>query len=125
MSRAREAGQASVELALTLPLVAVVLLAVVQAGLVLRDHLLVGHAAREAARAAAVDPDRDVARHAAVESSPLRVDRLEVSLDGGGERGDRAAGDGHLPSPRRSFPWSGRLIDDVGLEAEAATRRAQ
>ena len=45
--------QATVELALVLPVVATLLLAVVQVGLVVRDQIRVTHAAREAARAAA------------------------------------------------------------------------
>ena len=53
-------GQATVELAMTLPLVAVLLLLLVQAGLIARDQVLVTHAAREAARTAAVDPGADV-----------------------------------------------------------------
>ncbi len=47
------------EFALVLPLVVLVVLFIVQAGLVVRDQLLVSHAAREAARAASVsDNDR-------------------------------------------------------------------
>jgi Flp pilus assembly protein TadG len=41
-----EDGQATVELALVLPLVAVLLLALVQAAVVARDQILVAHAAR-------------------------------------------------------------------------------
>ena len=52
----RDRGQSTVEVALLLPFVALLLLAVVQVGLVARDQVLVVHAAREAARAAAVDP---------------------------------------------------------------------
>ena len=65
------------ELALVLPLVVALLLAVVQVGLIVRDQVLVVHAAREAAREAAVDPDparrsgrprrgRDCPRHGCV-----------------------------------------------------------
>jgi hypothetical protein len=50
----RERGQAAVELAVALPVVAVALLLVLQAGLVVRAQILVVHAAREGARAAAV-----------------------------------------------------------------------
>ena len=64
MTRRREGGQATVEVALLLPLLATMLLAVVQVGLVVRDQVLVTHAAREAARAAAVDPTEDAAREA-------------------------------------------------------------
>src|SRR5918995_3019013 len=56
------AGQATVELALVLPLVAVLLLSIVQAAVLARDQILVTHAAREAVRAAAVDPDPAAAR---------------------------------------------------------------
>ena len=59
-AQAGQAGQATVELALVLPLIALLLLVVVQAGLVVRDQLLVTNAAREAARAFAVDPGTDV-----------------------------------------------------------------
>lgn len=56
-----------VELALSLPLVCLLLLAVVQVGLVVRDQLTVQHAAREAARAASVSasPDQAARRSAA------------------------------------------------------------
>lgn len=47
-------GQAVVELALSLPLVFVLLLGVVQVAVVVRDELVVQHAAREGARAASV-----------------------------------------------------------------------
>lgn len=49
-------GQASVELALVLPLVLMVLLVVVQVGLLARDRLVVVHATRAAARAVIVEP---------------------------------------------------------------------
>jgi Flp pilus assembly protein TadG len=55
--RRREGGQSTVELALVLPVVAVVALALVDIGLVLRDNVLCVHAAREAARALAVGED--------------------------------------------------------------------
>ena len=60
MRRARGSiGQSTVEFALVLPLVVLLVLFVVQGGLIVRDQLLVSHAAREAARAAAVtDEDR-------------------------------------------------------------------
>jgi hypothetical protein len=53
----RQRGQATVEFAMMLPFVMTALLAVVQVALVVRDHVAVVHAAREAARAASVDPD--------------------------------------------------------------------
>ena len=58
-------GQATVELALALPLVAVLALLLVEGALVGRDQLAVIHAAREAARSASVDPDPRAAAEAA------------------------------------------------------------
>ena len=57
MNRHRQRGQATVELALALPLVCLLLLAVLQVAVVARDRLAVEHAARAAARAAAVSAD--------------------------------------------------------------------
>lgn len=56
------------ELALALPLVAIGLLLVVQAGLVVADHVATVHAAREAARAVAVDGRPGVAERAAIDA---------------------------------------------------------
>lgn len=53
--RVRDGGQATVELALALPVLLMCLLAMVQAGLVVADQVRTVHAAREAARAVAVD----------------------------------------------------------------------
>ena len=64
---ARQRGQATVELALGLPLVLLGVLLVVQVGLVVADQVRVVHAAREGVRAAAVDDrDRCAARRAAL-----------------------------------------------------------
>jgi hypothetical protein len=63
--RGHERGQSTVEFALLLPVVVMAALAVIQIGLVVRDHVAVVHAAREAARAASVDPDPGRARRAA------------------------------------------------------------
>ena len=65
-----ESGQATVEFALILPLVIFAALAIIQVGLLVRDHLAVVHAAREAVRAASVDPDPSSAVHAAHETLP-------------------------------------------------------
>jgi hypothetical protein len=54
-----EAGQATVELALVLPIVASLLLLVVQGVLIARTQLVVQNAVREAARQCSVQPDCD------------------------------------------------------------------
>lgn len=64
-ARTVEAAQASVELALALPIITLLALLLVQVALLGRDQLAVVHAAREAARAASVDADPGAAREAA------------------------------------------------------------
>jgi TadE-like protein len=76
-------GQSSVELALVLPLVALLLLVIVQTGVVAYRQVLVVNAAREGARAAAVDPvDFDVAAlRAAERAGPLDLRRLTADAN--------------------------------------------
>jgi len=71
-------GQATVELALVLPLVLTLALVVVQVGLVARDSVRVAHAARSATRAASVGLDDDSVRRAASQGSGLAPSRLSV-----------------------------------------------
>ena len=72
-----ERGQATVELALCLPLVAAVLAGLVEVGLLAGDHVRLWHAAREAARIAVVDADpasaRDVARRVGPEGLSIEI----------------------------------------------------
>jgi Flp pilus assembly protein TadG len=116
--RADHKGQAAVELALALPLVALLLLAVVQVGLVVRDQVLVVHAAREGARAAAVDPSAAVARRAAVAGSGLPESRLRVDLT---RRGGRVEVVARFRSAT-DLPLVGSLLPDLSLRANAAMR---
>ena len=53
------------ELALVLPLVSLLLLGAVQLAVIVQDQVMVTHAAREAARQAAVDVSPDAPRRAA------------------------------------------------------------
>jgi Flp pilus assembly protein TadG len=119
--RRREGGQATVEVALLLPLVATMLLGVVQVGLVVRDQVLVTHAAREAARAAAVDPTADVAREGATSAARLDPDRLTVDLSGSTDPGGRLTVTVRYRSPT-DVPLVGQLLGDRTLEAEATMR---
>jgi Flp pilus assembly pilin Flp len=120
-ARRGDDGQATVELALVLPLVAVLLLALVQAAVVARDQVLVAHAAREAARVAAVEPDVAAARLAAEHAGPLAADRLEVEVTGRGEVGSRVRVVVRYSLPTR-LPLVGRALDDVTLVASATMR---
>lgn len=121
MKHRREGGQATVEVALLLPLLALLLLAVVQVGLVVRDQVLVTHAAREAARAAAVDPDVAVARAGAVGAARLDPDRLSVELSGSTEPGGRLTVTVRYRAPT-GVPLVGPLLGDRTLVAEATMR---
>ena len=114
-------GQAAVELALVLPLVVLVLLAVVQVGLVVRDQVLVVHAAREAARQAAVDPSPDGPRKAALAGSGLDPDRLEVVVSGRAGAGSRVTVALRYRAPAE-VPLVGPALGDLTLEAEATMR---
>ena len=63
------AGQATVEFALALPIVLVVILGMTQVGVAIRNELAVELAAREGARAAAVSASPDAAASAAATSA--------------------------------------------------------
>jgi hypothetical protein len=116
-----ERGQAAVELALCLPLLAALALLVVQVGLLARDQIVVTHAAREAAREAAVSPGRAAPRRAVLASTRLAPDRLEVDVHRRGRPGDRVRVTVRYRA-RTDVPLVGALVPDVGLSASAAMR---
>ena len=119
--RRGQAGQSTVELALVLPVVLVLALALVQVGLVVRDQVRVTHAAREGARAAAVSGDPASARRAIDRNVGLAPDRLDVDTD---ERGDHAG----LVTVTVTYvvvtdlPLIGPLLPDLPLTGEATMR---
>ncbi len=119
--RRGDEGQATVELALVLPFVVFLALVLVQVGLLMRAQVLVTHAAREGARAAAVDDDPGAAREAVEASSPLAADRLEVEVSGRGATGSRVTVDVVFRSPT-VVPLVGNLLGDFPLEASATMR---
>jgi Flp pilus assembly protein TadG len=116
-----ERGQATVEAALVLPLVALLLLAVVQVGLVVRAEVLVTHAAREAARSAAVDPDPQAATRTAVSATTLDPHRMTVQVQGRNGPGSRVQVDVTYTAAT-DVPLVGSLIGDVTLHATATMR---
>lgn len=116
-----DGGQATVELALVLPLMLILLLVVVQVGLLVRDQVLVVHAAREAARQAAVDPSPEAPKHAAVAGSGLDPDRLDVRVSGRAGAGSRVKVELHYRAPA-DVPIVGAALGDVDLTAEATMR---
>lgn len=111
-----QGGQATVELALGFPIVLIGVLLVLQLALVGRDQLLVTHAAREAARAAAVDPRPGAARSGALASTTgIDPDRLEVRLRRSAGRVDVSVGYRSVTA----LPLVGRLVPDPDLAARA------
>lgn len=109
-----ERGQAAVELAMTLPIVVMFVLAVFQVALVVRDQLALELAAREAARAASVSADPA----GAAATAARRVVDLPVSVD------VSVAGD--VVRVRISYTnptdvaMIGHAIGDITLDATAA-----
>jgi hypothetical protein len=72
-----ERGQATVELALSLPVAALILAALFEMGSLALEHVRLIHAAREGARAAVVDSSRDAAL-AAVGRAGVRGAEVEI-----------------------------------------------
>lgn len=117
-------GQATLELALCLPVIALVFAGVVEVALIGVDQVRVWHAAREAARVSAVDPDAAAAREAAGASG---LDGIEVSVEPGAE--ERAPG--RPTTVRVAYPYDarvpvvGEMFERFVLEADATTRIEQ
>lgn len=113
----KQQGQASVEMALCLPLVAVMLLLIVQAGLLVVDQVAVVQAAREGARRASVDPDPAATRRAAF-GGRLVPGRSTITVD-------RIPGKPTLARvtvrhrSATDVPLVGRLLPDIELAASA------
>lgn len=119
--RRRDRGQSTIELALLLPVVVLLLLTVLQLGLVARDVVLVTHAAREAARAAAVDGTSGAAQRAALAASGLRADRVRVTASGRHGPGSRVVVRLTYRIPT-SVPIIGSLLPDPSVTATASMR---
>ena len=113
----RQAGQSTVEFALLLPLIVFAGLAVLQVGLIVRDHVAVVHAAREAARAASVDPDPGRAVKAARRTLP----DADVDVGDRPEVGEPVAVEVSYQSVT-DLPLVGALFPDPTLRARAVMR---
>lgn len=105
-----------------LPVLGLCLLALLQVGLVVRDQVLVVHAAREAARSAAVDPSPSAAGLAAIAGSPgLDPERLAVSVVRRGGPGDTVEVRVDYRAPTE-VPLVGALMGEPELRATAVMR---
>jgi hypothetical protein len=101
--------------------VVVLLLVVLQVGLLARDVILVAHAAREGARAAAVDSAPGAAREAAEQAGGLEADRLSVRASGRGDAGSRVRVEVTYEAPTE-VPIVGALVGDQTLRSTATMR---
>ena len=116
-----DSGQSTVELALALPLVMLMALLLVQVALVVRDVVLVEHAAREAARAAVVSREPQAPSRAAGHAGPLAASRLHVEVA-------RLGGEDRLVAAHVTYrcltevPIVGWLVPDLTLEATTVMR---
>jgi Flp pilus assembly pilin Flp len=119
-----ERGQTTVELALCLPIVALVLAAVVEIGLLVADQARVWHAAREAARVAAVDDDVREMEYAAARSG---LKHLQVTVEP--DALHRRQGDPVTVSityqPEGRVPMVGQLFERLELRGDASMRIEQ
>jgi hypothetical protein len=114
---ASERGQASVELALVLPVLVLFLLGLVQTALVARDQVLLQDAARAAAREASVGADPNRVRDAARRS--LAGVEVEVHRTGGVGEAVVVVARYH---DHTDLPLVGGLFPDVDLRAQATMR---
>jgi Flp pilus assembly protein TadG len=107
-------GQATVELALLLPIVALIVWSMLEGILVARDQLLLSHAAREAARNYAVHQSIVDATKAAIERSGLGADvHVVVTTDANGIARVRAS----LNESER-LPLLGSFVSNIELSSE-------
>lgn len=121
---ASERGQATVELALCLPLVALLLGVVVEVGLVVGDEARLWQAAREAARVSAVDGS--VGRvEAAARSVGLEPLAVEVEPEPRYRVAGRATSVTVRYRPVARVPLLGRLVPRRALTAEVTMRIEQ
>jgi Flp pilus assembly protein TadG len=111
-------GQATVELALVLPFVFIVLLVGVDIALISRDAIRVEHAARQAARVASVEGDATAATVAAKRALDANAN---VSLSIGPPGGDVSATVTLLIAEHLSIV--GRLRPDLSVSATIHLRR--
>jgi Flp pilus assembly protein TadG len=88
LKRRSERGSAALEFAMVLPILLVVALGLVQAGLYVRDQLVLVEAARAGAREASVNPDDGAVRGAVDRAAAtLSAEAVSVEVDRTGQQG--------------------------------------
>ena len=126
-SRSSEEGQrgsSTVEFALLLPILLLVLLALVQVGVLARDSLLLTQASRAGAREAAVQPSTDAVEHAVRDAAPgLAAERLSVNVAWSGARGSPVTVSVAYDAPVASLLAGWLLPGSVVLSSSATMRQ--
>jgi hypothetical protein len=117
----KDEGQATLELALCLPILLLFVAVLIQVGVIVSDQVRLWNAAREAARSAAVDEDPESIRRAA-EGTGLHPLSIDVS-PAGTERvqGEPVTVRLQYEAGRR-LPLVGGLIPNPPLSASATMR---
>lgn len=110
--RRNDRGQASVELAFLLPILAILAVGLLQVGLVVRSKVLTVHAAREAARAASVGDDPQAA------AATSGLEPLSVQI---GNDGERVTAIVTYVDPT-NLPLIGAVMPSVTLQSTATMR---
>lgn len=117
-------GQATIELALLLPVLILLFAALVQIGVVTSDHVRLWHAAREAVRVAVVDDDAEAIRAAAERSG---LDGLELGVNPPPQ--GRVRGEPLTVSlsyrPAASIPVVGAVLSGIVMRVSATMRIEQ
>jgi len=111
--RTAERGQSTVELAMIIPVVVLLILLCVQTALVLRDRLLVVHAARAAARAVIVEPNQRAAE-AVLLRQGAPISSATVTVSGGTSGGSLATVTVRLRATQ--VPIVGRVVASTVLQ---------
>jgi Flp pilus assembly protein TadG len=114
----QEQGQSTVEFALVLPLVLILILGLLQVGVLVRDQILVLGAAREGVREAIVTPDRGAITAAASSAAPGL--KLDVQVSRGSERGQPAKVT--VSAAPAQLPLVGEIVSGMTLKASATMR---
>ena len=116
-----ERGQATLELALCLPIVFVLLAALVETGGIVSDQIRLWHAARDAARAAVVDPSTEDV-HRAAEDAGLHPVDVTISPAPALRAAGRPLTVWLRYHPAARLPLIGGLLDNLTLDAQATMR---
>lgn len=114
----KENGQSTVEFALVLPVVLILILGLLQVAVLARDQIMVMGAAREGVREAIVTPDQGAITSAARGAAPGL--NLDVKVTRGTERGDSAKV--NVSAPPAKLPIVGEIVAGMNLKASATMR---